>query len=259
MTTPSDTPKDLTGLIKALGFQRQCDEDGVDCIVSRQAVHEAIEGLRELAALREQLAGRTEQLEVSIQNNALIKNGLLKRAERAEAELAKTQEALAAARAGQPIGPIVGAQTIVEQQGEIKRLTAEIAEVREVNARLDKLVSNQGIRLMEAEDAEAELAAHHSGSYCPHCNPCRRAATIAPLEDALRSLASWLGVGGYNAPTVDAKEFEAKIREGVELVLTAERERADRLIAFLADDALAITYQSLAQYRQAAIDAARRK
>jgi len=41
--------------------------------------------------------------------------------------------------------------------------------------------------------------------------------------------------------------------------LTAERERADRLIAFLADDALAITYQSLAQYRQAAIDAARRK
>lgn len=41
--------------------------------------------------------------------------------------------------------------------------------------------------------------------------------------------------------------------------LAAERERADRLIAFLADDALAITYQSLAQYRQAAIDAARRK
>jgi len=41
--------------------------------------------------------------------------------------------------------------------------------------------------------------------------------------------------------------------------LTAERERADRLIAFLADDALAMTYQSLAQYRQAAIDSARRK
>lgn len=47
--------------------------------------------------------------------------------------------------------------------------------------------------------------------------------------------------------------------EQLERALTAERERADRLIAFLADDALAITYQSLDQYRQAAIDAARRK
>ena len=47
--------------------------------------------------------------------------------------------------------------------------------------------------------------------------------------------------------------------EKLERELAAERERADRLIAFLADDALAMTYQSLAQYRQAAIDAARRK
>jgi len=36
-----------------------------------------------------------------------------------------------------------------------------------------------------------------------------------PAEEALRSLACWLGVGGYNAPTVDAKVFETKIREGV--------------------------------------------
>jgi hypothetical protein len=36
-----------------------------------------------------------------------------------------------------------------------------------------------------------------------------------PAEEALRSLASWLGVGGYNAPTVDAKVFEQKIRDGV--------------------------------------------
>lgn len=38
-----------------------------------------------------------------------------------------------------------------------------------------------------------------------------------PAEEALRSLACWLGVGGYNAPAVDAKEFEAKIREGITL------------------------------------------
>lgn len=34
-------------------------------------------------------------------------------------------------------------------------------------------------------------------------------------EDALRSLASYLSVGGYNAPTVDASVFESKIREGI--------------------------------------------
>lgn len=36
--------------------------------------------------------------------------------------------------------------------------------------------------------------------------------TEHPAELALRSLAAWLGVGGYNAARVDAKVFEAKIR-----------------------------------------------
>jgi hypothetical protein len=43
----------------------------------------------------------------------------------------------------------------------------------------------------------------------------------SPAELALRSLASWLGAGGYNAPTVDAKAFEEKIRWGVEEVRRA--------------------------------------
>lgn len=37
-------------------------------------------------------------------------------------------------------------------------------------------------------------------------------------ELALRSLASWLGVGGYNALKVDAKVFEQKIRDGVNML-----------------------------------------
>jgi hypothetical protein len=32
-----------------------------------------------------------------------------------------------------------------------------------------------------------------------------------PAEQVLRKLASWLGVGGYNAPTVDAEVFHEKI------------------------------------------------
>jgi len=37
----------------------------------------------------------------------------------------------------------------------------------------------------------------------------------SPAELALRSLASWLGVGGYNAIWVDAEVFESRIREAI--------------------------------------------
>jgi hypothetical protein len=40
----------------------------------------------------------------------------------------------------------------------------------------------------------------------------------SPAEEALRALACWLGVGGYNAPTVDAEVFKRKIMEGVNML-----------------------------------------
>jgi hypothetical protein len=39
-----------------------------------------------------------------------------------------------------------------------------------------------------------------------------------PAEEALRALACWMGVGGYNAPTVDAEAFKRKIMEGVSML-----------------------------------------
>lgn len=45
----------------------------------------------------------------------------------------------------------------------------------------------------------------------------------SPAEQALRSLASFVGSGGYNAPTVDAAEFEAKIREGIDTLIRVDR------------------------------------
>jgi hypothetical protein len=39
------------------------------------------------------------------------------------------------------------------------------------------------------------------------------------LEEVLRSLASYVGAGGDNAPTVDPKKFESKIRWGINEVL----------------------------------------
>lgn len=43
-----------------------------------------------------------------------------------------------------------------------------------------------------------------------------------PAEMVLRKLACWLGVGGYNAPTVDADLFHKKIVDGVQLLLAAQ-------------------------------------
>jgi len=56
-------------------------------------------------------------------------------------------------------------------------------------------------------------------------------------ESVLRSLASWLGNGGYNAETVDADVFERKIRYGVETVVRVETKRAEQRIErkFLAE------------------------
>ena len=50
------------------------------------------------------------------------------RAEELEKELAQCMEALTAARKGQPFGPIVGAQTIINQQREIADLRAKLDE-----------------------------------------------------------------------------------------------------------------------------------
>lgn len=46
------------------------------------------------------------------------------------------------------------------------------------------------------------------------------------LEGALRSLACWLGVGGYNAPSVTPEVFERKIRDGVNALVRSEAGRA---------------------------------
>jgi len=95
---------------------------------------------RENAALREQLAGRTEQLEVSIQNNALIKNGLLKRAERAEAELAKFTQAvgLATTIKGEmpirPDDPIGMMHEVVEAASKLREERAKLRQHAEAMA-----------------------------------------------------------------------------------------------------------------------------
>jgi hypothetical protein len=48
-------------------------------------------------------------------------------------------------------------------------------------------------------------------------------------SDALRSLASYVGCGGYNADDpIDAKEFEEKIRFGIDLLLSAQSQPCAR-------------------------------
>ena len=91
-----------------------------------------------------------------------------------------------------------------------------------------------------------------------------RTNTIAPVgyaraQDLLLYREVWAGYSNKPADENGHPPVALYTQDQVNAMLTAEREMADRLIAFLADDALAMTYQSLAQYRQAAIDAERRK
>jgi hypothetical protein len=54
-------------------------------------------------------------------------------------------------------------------------------------------------------------------------------------EDVLRGLAALVGCGGYNADTVDPDEFDAKIREGFDLVIAPLLERAAKAEARAAE------------------------
>ena len=66
----------------------------------------------------------------------------------------------------------------------------------------------------ECHEQHGELGCpheHHNGYRHP-----KEAARLIACEAVLRSLASYVGNGGYNAPEVDAAVFEAKIRGGID-------------------------------------------
>ena len=52
---------------------------------------------------------------------------------------------------------------------------------------------------------------------------------INNLEATLRTLASWLGNGGYNATEVDPVQFEAKIREGIIYLINKEKSEKEKI------------------------------
>lgn len=54
-------------------------------------------------------------------------------------------------------------------------------------------------------------------------------ARVEAAEGALRSLASYVGNGGYNAPVVDAKEFRLKVVEGIDTLVSVEASRREAL------------------------------
>lgn len=53
---------------------------------------------------------------------------------------------------------------------------------------------------------------------------------VEALEDALRSLASYVAAGGYNAETVDPDVFERKIRWGIDNLVNMTIQRCADVI-----------------------------
>ena len=75
-----------------------------------------------------------------------------------------------------------------------------------------------------------ELGGTDSGEYHLTAQDVARIAAKAsePFTSALRSLASYVGAGGYNADTVDAGVFEGKIRWGIgEIMKRMEKAEAE--------------------------------
>lgn len=56
-------------------------------------------------------------------------------------------------------------------------------------------------------------------------------------EDALRSLASWLGAGGYNSEAVSPETYEQKIRWGIDAISQPLQARVRELEALVNTEA----------------------
>lgn len=90
-----------------------------------------------------------------------------------------------------------------------------------------------GFQIRRAIAAEDELRAtkqtleHAYAALQKVADKAQQTTEETDAEMALRSIASWLGVGGFNAPTVDAKAFERKIYEGVEMAIKSHYATAE--------------------------------
>ena len=76
-----------------------------------------------------------------------------------ERQLAEATEAVTALSKGKPLGPVVGAQTIINQQAHIKKIEAQLAEVNEYATKLEEAVeetqgANQCACIFDASGGE---------------------------------------------------------------------------------------------------------
>lgn len=55
-------------------------------------------------------------------------------------------------------------------------------------------------------------------------------ASVPSAEDVLRSIAAYVGAGGFNAEHVDPREFERKIRWGIDYLTDATFQRAADIV-----------------------------
>lgn len=93
-------------------------------------------------------------------------------------------------------------------------------------------------QLFEAAAAERDGLLGSSERAIAACKEAQRIAGAAiasrdAANDALRSLASFVGAGGYNASTVDAAAFERKIRDGIDALTAPLQKEVERLRAEL--------------------------
>lgn len=124
------------------------------------------------------------------------------------------QEAVAAANEGRPLGPVIGAQTIINQQEEIKRLRAENAALRKKSRERDKaiwraaLTFAHNINVQESDRINADdgsLEACHALSEC--CTRIR--GYLEPPDEQLAEMFAEAGVPDNDRLTAELTALRA--------------------------------------------------
>lgn len=103
---------------------------------------------------------------------------------------------------------IDGVTKLCDELRERNRLLAESAEAAEKDR------DHWRLRHTAAADELADARAINE----------QMLAKVDDAHEALRSLASRVGNGGYNAPEVDPVAFEAKVSDGIDSLMRVERE-----------------------------------
>lgn len=143
---------------------------GGDEMTHRERLQRAIDNMEKtdvcLDVFDRAMAEQRAEIEIMLQvqdNQATIIEKQRAEIKRLTVELAQANEACAALREGKPLGPVIGAQTILNQAREIERLQNEVRRAKACYE--SEVMKVQGQLMPEIERLQAQLETAKRGAF----------------------------------------------------------------------------------------------